>query len=63
MTETYAANLIFMWYLVTTWSNQEFSVCFISMQVINSGGFPYNCGNKFQLMQLLPDEFNKRADF
>ena len=43
MTETYAANLIFMWYPVTTWNNQEFGVCFISMQVINSGGFPYNC--------------------
>ena len=64
-TENYTANLIFMWEPVTTWNNQEFSACFVSIYVIHSSGFPYNSGNKFQLMVLLPDEliFYKRNGF
>ena len=31
--------------------------------MINSSGFLYNGGNKFQLILILPDEFNKRTDF
>ena len=30
-TETYAANLIFCWYPVTAWNNQELSASFVSM--------------------------------
>ena len=56
-TEAFAADLLF------TWSTQELGVCFRWMFMINSTGFPYNCGNKFQLMLLLSDEFNKRTDF
>ena len=31
--------------------------------MINSIGFPYNDGNKFRLMLLVPDDFNGRLIF
>ena len=62
-TETYAANLTFMWQTVTTWNNQDFSACFISMWMINSKGLLYHGGYKFQKTMMLSDKFNKMTDF
>ena len=31
--------------------------------MINSNGFLYNDGNKFELILILPDEFNKKIAF
>ena len=60
-TETYADNLIFMWQPITTRSNQEFNLCFISL--ISSSRFLYNGGDKSQSMLILPDELNEKISF
>ena len=44
-------------------ASQEFNPCFISMQMINNSVFLYNGGYKFQLILILPDEFNEKNDF
>ena len=31
--------------------------------IIDNSGLLYSGGNKFQLMLILPDEYNKRTDF
>ena len=60
----YAANLIFVWYI--TCDNLEQSriqFLFYIKLIVNNSGFLYCGGNKFQLMLILPDEFNKRTEF
>ena len=60
----YAANLIFVRYI--TCDNLEQSriqFLFYIKLIVNNSGFLYCGGNKFQLMLILPDEFNKRTEF
>ena len=45
--ETDPANLIFMWYPVTTWNNKKFSACFTMMLGISSSGFHCSVSDKF----------------
>ena len=37
--------------------------CFISLEKVRCSKLPYSGGNKCKLMMLLPDGFNKKADF
>ena len=60
----YPANLIFVRYITcdNLMQSRIQSLFYIKL-TINNSGFLYCGGNKFQLMLIFPDEFNKRTEF
>ena len=62
-TEVYEANFyIVVDYTNDNWGIQELSFFFVLLEITSSCGLPYN-GSKYNLMILVTDELNKRADF